>query len=578
METCAPLTFVSAYPLLQSTPYYTTYFPEQWSLEHIYTLLQTGIHLCLYVSPSSEYDWIWKHWECQFPGFRVMLYRVDYRDTWIHKECMKLAPEDEIALPEHRNQLKDTYEYLVYGHARIELMEDAISENPFNSTHFAWIDYQVCSQFKEKDTFTWLANLGQRTFAPKLLTLPGCWDKYTSQNLQHVCSDIHWRFCGSFLLGDVDSIIALADMYRAHFPVFLKENRILTWDVNFWAWLEATKGWMPQWYRGDHNDTVLHMSADAYTVSLSPYITHRDTYAYPNISNYYPGSASYLYVNGMHLLNTRFVNYWIYPNGYYLFHHSQNVIDTKNVFSILDPNTLVPINYVEMNADYSDTQNQPLIEPVLEKKPFSVGLEDIRLFTNRGKVRFICTNVNFSPIGKSRMMVGDYDLNSQSFKNCMVLHPPKRDSWCEKNWIPLVNRAGEEWFVYKWRPMELGKVVGDELVIERTYQIDMGLFSKVRGSTTFAEWVLDRDYLVGMVHFSEERSPRHYYHMLVLLEKETFKPWKYSNTFCFEKLAIEFSVGMSMVKGEYVFWISQFDRDPMMVKVNAESIPFVFKF
>jgi hypothetical protein len=119
------------------------------------------------------------------------------------------------------------------------------------------------------------------------------------------------------------------------------------------------------------------------------------------------------------------------------------------------------------------------------------------------------------------------------------------------------------------------------------------IFSRLRGSTTFVDAPLNilpeelRDgeegirgkYLVGLVHFSEEHSPRHYYHLLVLLEKDTMKPVRYSKTFYFEKLSIEFCIGMAVCSdGEkYVFWISRFDRDPICIEVKTRALPLYNK-
>lgn len=568
------ITYVSVYYILKETPHYIYKEPDEWCPDVIVKLLETGIQLCLYVSPDVDYDHIYKRWECMYPNLKIMPYRIDYKDTWIHKECCKVPG---LELPSSRNLEKDTYEYLVYNHSKIELMEDAISENPWNSTHFAWIDFHLARLFRKDETLEWLGILGRRHYASKLMLVPGCWEKYTNENVESVSKSIYWRFCGGFFMGDEESILEFVGYYRTHFFEFLQKYKTLTWEVNFWAWLEKECGWKPDWYRGDHNDTILYISADHYTVPLSPMVTSRQKYNYLEIKPYLPSSASYVYFNGLHILNTRYVNYWMYPNGYYLFHNPQNVIENKNVFSILDAQSLTPLNYLEMQPVYLDMEGNPLSQPNSEKHAFSEGLEDIRLYVNGNKLRFICTNVNFSPNGRNRIIIGDYDIEKMIFRNCMVVHPPKRDSYCEKNWIPLVDSKGEEWFIYKWYPMEIGKIDVDThaLEIKRCYDIKCGLFSKVRGSSTFVEWV-DKEYLVGLVHFSEEHHPRHYYHMLIMLEKETFIPVKYTNTFCFEKLTIEFSIGMKIVNGEYVFWISQFDRDPMCIRVDVKDIPFVF--
>ena len=87
------------------------------------------------------------------------------------------------------------------------------------------------------------------------------------------------------------------------------------------------------------------------------------------------------------------------------------------------------------------------------------------------------------------------------------------------------------------------------------------------------------DGLLGVVHFSEDHSPRHYYHILVLLDKETLRPLKYSNNFCFKNLGVEFCIGFTdELEDEYVFWISQMDRDPITVFIQKSELPLCFDF
>jgi hypothetical protein len=81
-----------------------------------------------------------------------------------------------------------------------------------------------------------------------------------------------------------------------------------------------------------------------------------------------------------------------------------------------------------------------------------------------------------------------------------------------------------------------------------------------------------KEYLIGLAHFSEEHAPRHYYHLLILLEKNTLRPVRYSRVFYFEKLSIEFCVGMAIRNGRYVFWVSRFDRDPVCLEVEAGEL------
>jgi len=503
-------------------------------------------------------------------------------------------------LPQTRNLEKDTIEYMVYMHGRHEIVENAISENPWKSTHFAWIDFNAPKLFQKKDeSFAKLREIAKYPFPKTANYFAGCWSKIDSDDATQIADTIHWRFLGAFFLADAESFAKFGELYRARLPEFISKTGVFTWEVNFWAWLEATTDWNPTWYRGDHNDNMLNIfsgvSADTYATPLGEdSIILKKEYAYPPIEPFLPGSASYVEHLGKHYLNTRFVNYWMYPNGYYKFHNPDMVIENRNFCSLLDPETLEPTNFSEFfETTIFGVDGNPLELPKREKRTFSVGLEDIRLFSVNDRIRFIATNVEYSPVSKNRMVLGTYDLETMTYRDCQVLVPPDPNSWCEKNWIPVLFRntengcQEEERFIYKWSPMEIGRVdpATNQLQIIQKHEINNWLFSKLRGSTTFVDMPLDilppdlrsYEYLVGLAHFSEEHSPRHYYHLLILLEKNTLKPVRYSRVFYFEKLTIEFCLGMTTrivdERVRYVFWISRFDRDAVCLEVDADALP-----
>ena len=600
------VTFVSAYYTLESTPYFNSH-PEEWDPAPIVELARTGIQLCLYIGPNCAFESVFEDLENECSNFRLMPYRLYYKDMWIYK-----ALHDEqyqFVLPDSRNMEKDTLEYMVYMHSRHEIIEDAISENPWDSTHFAWIDFNSPKLFsKKQDSFLRLQEIAKYSFPENTSYFAGCWSKLDDEAAKNITNSIHWRFCGAFFLGDIKSSVQFAELYRSQFPVFLKETGVFCWEVNFWAWLEhKAPEWQPTWYRGDHNDNMLNIftgvSADTYAKALTTDdILSKKEYEYPKIDTFLPGSASYIEHLGKHYLNTRFVNYWIYPSGYYRFHNPDLVINNRNYLSELDPETLEPLNFREMEErTIYGKDGEPLVPPKREKQSFSVGLEDIRLFTGiDGKVRFIATNVEYSPVSKNRMILGTYDLETATYRDCQMIVPPDPNSWCEKNWIPVLfsdsdsNSEKEERFIYKWSPMEIGRVdpVTNQLQIVLRYEVQPWIFSRLRGSTSFVNAPLNilplelleddskKEYLVGLAHFSEEHSPRHYYHLLILLDKRTLKPVRYSRVFYFERLTIEFCIGMTVRptntsgKSKYVFWISRFDRDPICLEVKADCLQF----
>ena len=600
------VTFVSAYYTLESTPYFNKH-PEEWDPAPIFDLARIGIQLCLYIGPNCAFETAFTELERECPNFRVMPYRLHYKDMCIYQELEKWNRDPP--LPASRNLEKDTLEYMIYMNSRPEIMEDAISENPWDSTHFAWIDFNTSRLFSKKaESLNRLLEISRYSFPTGTTYLAGCWPKLDSNGMAGITKNIYWRFCGAFFLADTKTMMDFAELCRKELPTFLREYGTFTWEVNYWAWLECTHGevWNPVWYKADHNDSLTHIfsgiSADTYATILSPEtdIVAKKTYAYPEIDPFLPGSASYLEHAGSHYLNTRFVNYWMFPNGYYRFHNADMVIENRNFLSRLDATTFETVDYQEMreSALYSPT-GQPLQLPAREKRPFSVGLEDIRLFSGKMReadgtrpIRFIATNVEYSPSNKNRMVIGTYDIESMTYKDCFVAVPPDPNSWCEKNWIPVIQRDGgeeKERFIYKWSPMEIGEIdpATNQLNIVLQHEVRPWIFSRLRGSTTFVDAPLAflpqgidggaAEYLVGLAHFSEEHSPRHYYHTLILLDKATLKPLRYSRVFYFEKLSIEFCVGMTTktdAGGTYVFWISRFDRDPIMIEVKKDALSF----
>jgi hypothetical protein len=184
------------------------------------------------------------------------------------------------------------------------------------------------------------------------------------------------------------------------------------------------------------------------------------------------------------------------------------------------------------------------------------------------------------------MVVGEYDIENRCYKDSYLIEPPT-NTFCEKNWIPIIKTIHdhgiqEELFIYRWQPFEIGKIVEKEngerqLDIVITYDTTKiaPFFYKIRGSAPLVEY---NGHLVGVIHFSEEKKPRNYYHMMIMLDKDTYMPLKYSRPFYFKNVGIEFCIGFSINENKYWFWISQFDRDPMLVSIDIDKIEFSCDF
>lgn len=562
-----------------------------WRFEKFFEIVETGIQLCVYVDKTGIE--LLKEYVQLFPNIKIMDI-VTLEDTWIHKICEQYNDfEGGLGLPDNRTIQKDTREYMLLMNSKIEYMHDAMQKNPFGSTHFAWIDFNISHVFtnllKCKET---LRIYSKTKLKNRFLSIPGCWEplkkpQEKEQIKKQVLNEINWRFCGGFFIGDRQSMEEFHELYKTHLPYFLFKYRKLVWEVNFWAWLEVATDWKPNWFSGDHNDSIIHIPSDYYSFCLRDVVINdcmssitnvysKQTYDYPKIKDFTPCSASYLFHEGKHLLNTRYVNYTLTPLGYYIFHHPENKIISRNFMSILDDETLLPISFTEIENPVSG---------LMDLECAFHGMEDIRLFYSNNEdlhlctfelhkgVKFIATSINYSGIpNRNRMIVGDY---LPQLKNCKVMTPPDSNTWCEKNWIPI---NGSDKYIYRWSPFEVGTLMKDNsLHIDFSIPTKSFICQKFRGSSVFVEGFRKNE-LIGVVHFSEGNSPRHYYHCLVLMDAVTLKPVKYSQPFYFENIGIEFCIGFMIKNNKYYFWISQFDRDPAFISVDVDFIPFIFDY
>jgi len=562
------LTFVTAFMNIYETPFQNK--DIEWRFQHFRKIANLGIQIVVFCSPDCKE--VMENMRTEFPNIQVLEY-MDLKDTWTYKTCTSI---EGVEMPNNRNVDKDTKEYIILMNAKTEFLKRAVEANVWDSTHFAWIDFNLFHVFKnendEKYAGELIYRLSKRTLRQTFLTMPGCWHKHHVVD-EYLINDICWRWCGGFFLGDKQSVLAFHAMHELHLSEFLELKKKLVWEVNFWAWLEKTYNMSIIWYHGDHNISILEIGGEVCSFNLP--IQNSYQYKFPMIGDFQSTSMSYIKYKDEHIFNIRYINYWLYPTGSYLINHPEKHIYTKNYYSYWNP---------ELGFLHSCLNEMDEDSISLENHGGSIyGLEDIRLYEYNDTIYFIATNINYSGIGRNRMIKGIYNIEKRTYDNCTLIIPPNRDSWCEKNWTPLI-KGDKEYFIYKWSPFEIGTIVEKQEESGNTYhQLDIcsqflhrtPFFHKVRGSTPFIE---TEDGYLGVVHFSEEKTPRQYFHLLVLLDKETFHPLRYSNHFYFHNTTIEFCIGFSIIDNKYHFWISNFDRNPELVISEIESIPISFDF
>jgi len=583
-------TFVSAFISLNNFDELSEKNTFQWRLDRFKEIASTGIQLCIFV--SRQYENIIREFCLEFPNVKIIRF-LNLEETWAYKTCIMLKEQGiDYTLPLNRCESKDNEEYMKCINSKVDFVQETMKINPWNSTHFAWIDFSLSyifnnnnnnnnkySKNKSKEALYYLQTIGKIPFTKRFFVIPGCWHKDQTE----ILNQVNWRFCGGFFIADKESMEIFCNESKSAFIELITKHHLLTWEVNVWTFLENTSTqWIPFWYFVNFDNTMIQNFPYEY---LYYTLTHDKfanpnivKYHYPSINGFLPSSASYLEYNGKHWLNTRYVNYFHQIMDYYSLDGS-NKIHNKNIVSELivngECNQLIPVSYKEM-----DITSVGLPE---NENSGSFGLEDVRLYEYNGRCRFIATSINYSPVlDKNRMVVGDFDMVNCIYTNSVVIHSPyPENSNPEKNWVPIIQKQDKndtrERFIYKWKPFEIGylqksRINGEmNLVIDERCTFEHPLFCGIRGSTIFQ--YTDEGYL-GTVHYStNSQNGAVYYHMLMLLDSDTFKPLRFSPPFVFCKLSIEFCIGMRIESDTYTFWISQIDRDPIVIKVSKDSIP-----
>jgi hypothetical protein len=590
-------------------------------LSRMVCLFEWKIPIVVYVSPDlvGPFEtYIKSHYSSNTHIRMVPLQRPLFESSYAYL----IAKEMKLTLPEKRHHAKDTLEYMCYTHSKIGFIHHVSRLNPFETTHFAWIDYDISTMWKSPmRQMRYLQYISQhgiqslsqlpptehaigRHIKPEHeLYVPVCREKPDDSigpiSIEDkICKEVYWRFCTNFFLGTSTSIKYLYQLYTEHYEHFLSQYETMVWDMNFWAYLEQETDWQPISYKANHDDRIIQ---EFPLYALANPIQRRGTSCmlYPlgalykeshlDHSPYYPSSSSCIVdpISKRTILNMRYVNYYYLPSG----HCTHGVpIQTFNRMYVLDPYTK------ELNLQYRgiivDETAETMGLPEPDPKETFQGVEDIRLFQYGNTLKFLATTVNHSGCACARMVYGDYvliDVPPESptqppiqqtnqdvrLQNVRVLEPPDSLSTKrEKNWIPFVSQKEPDklYFIYQWAsPFQMGVLIEESrLQIRYTYPVSFPMQEEIRGSSNL---VLDPHMgkYVALVHISVENTlPKQYYHMLVWLDPITYRPCAHSKLIYFWKFGVEFCLNMEIKDegGQYGFWFSTMDRDPRYVSID----------
>lgn len=264
-----------------------------------------------------------------------------------------------------------------------------------------------------------------------------------------------------------------------------------------------------------------------------------------------------------YLLNVRYVNYRIQPDGSYLMYRDgvlsrDHAVRTRNFSLLTDKNFNALSPMEEMKPDFPSLRDVHI-----------QGVEDVRIFTDTdGTLRWIGTSMEYSYDGNIKQVTGRYNLVKNSLSDGISLKT-QHDSSCEKNWIPL----GDNKFIYGWHPFSIGEIDTETNTLKITKkQTTPRFFQHMRGSSNIIKHT--DGFYYTMTHVVMYMQPRKYYHQLVRINPDSWHVVAMTNPFYFIRNHIEYTLGIEIRDGNLYTIVSQNDSDPVLVTIEWNKLQF----
>lgn len=274
----------------------------------------------------------------------------------------------------------------------------------------------------------------------------------------------------------------------------------------------------------------------------------------------YFASSPSLFKNGdIEICNIRNVSYKLTNNPMIFHNDKDNLIQTKNVCYNLKDNSCRTMEEVILHKDKHEKING-----------YIRGLEDVRLFKDKDRIKFIGQSGDYKNIGSQisfNIVIGEYDIQNGKIIIEQILESPYNCA-VEKNWVHLEN----DLFIYKWFPLEIG-VLKDKN-FELKFKLETpSLFKHFKGSSNGFFY---KNMYWFLVHYTTDdwidgRLYRKYKHAFVILGKD-YSPIAYSDPFTFEDSIVEYSLGMIIKDKKICFGYSMNECNASIAELDIDYI------
>jgi hypothetical protein len=193
------------------------------------------------------------------------------------------------------------------------------------------------------------------------------------------------------------------------------------------------------------------------------------------------------------------------------------------------------------------------------------------MFSYKGKLLY---NANRG-IGQNNIVVehGEIDLDTGSTKSVLLKYEKQKE--IEKNWVLFEDGRSNLKCIYSWHPLVIGDIDNETGIFTVSNVLSTAnIFNHFRGSTNGVN--VDGE-IWFLCHVVSHENRRFYYHVMVALDKTTFKIKRYTPFFTFDKNPVEYTLGMVYKNSSLTIGYSLMDRETKYTVVPKKWFEQMFE-
>lgn len=286
--------------------------------------------------------------------------------------------------------------------------------------------------------------------------------------------------------------------------------------------------------------------------------------------------------NGKLLVNIRHCQYTLYHAEKNIFEHEYGPLVYLNPDNDI---TLTTTNYLcDLNENLEAVNIRKINTSKLDVRPLweFVGLEDVRLVHWDDKLYASGVRRDTTPNGQGRIELSTIELTDNSAKEIdrfRIPAPDKNDSYCEKNWMPVIDLP---YHYVKWcNPTEVVKVDPVRRACQTVYlgtdvvrvKHDNMLFDLRGGSQVIpiGDYRVALTHVVKLYQSAAGRKNARYRHCFVVWDKD-WNLVKIGEIFDFMSGEIEFAAGMAKLNDKYYLTFGFQDNAAYILEVPQKLL------